>query len=137
MGARPLTPTVAATWFIQAVNPPSSYEMAAVVFLIDEPGWTARKTQWSFSASNPAYSKFEFSDSSFRVDLDLDSRELNLIGKRVPLSEANVFVVKRATTAAREAIYQEKLNLSVPFEGDPLRAVVAQSERLRKVLGLD
>jgi hypothetical protein len=137
VGARPLTPTLASTYFIESVAPPDTYTMAAVVFLLGEPGWTKAKTDWTFSPQSPAYSNFEFPDSTLRIEFRLADRVIELLGEKIDSSLTNVLVVDNAPTSRAKIVYREKLNLSVPFESDPLREVVKQSEPLRKALGLE
>jgi hypothetical protein len=135
--ARPLDPRVAATWFVRTADPAGSHEMAAVVFLLGRPGWTAEKADWTFSASWPAYSDFQFSDSSFRVELQRQPEALDLLGEHVPLTEANVIVVDRMHSPKTRVIGKYRLDLVAPSGSDPLRGVLEQSERLRVQLGLE
>jgi hypothetical protein len=137
VGARPINDRVAATWFVRTADPGGTHEMAAVVFLLGRPGWTAEKTDWTFSPSWPAYSNFVFSDSSFRVELQEQPEVLDLLGERIPVAEANVIVVDRMHSPKARVVGKYKLNLAAPFSSDPVHEVLLQSEQLRARLGFE
>src|SRR5258705_12449305 len=65
VGARPLTDTLAATWFIDRVVPDQEYRMAIVVFLRGAPGWTNKKADWKWGTDEPAYSSFTIDGHTF------------------------------------------------------------------------
>lgn len=137
VGARPLAPTVAATYFIEAVVPPHTYKMAAVIFLLGEPGWTKKKTNWTLGPEDLAFSNFEFPSGTFRVELAVSERIISVVGEEVDSTVFNVLVVSGVPTAEARIVHREKLDLSVPFESDPVREVLQQFEALRKTLGLE
>ena len=137
VGARPIDDRIAATWFVRSADPEGTREMAAVVFLIGNPGWAEEKTRWTFSPSWPAYSDFEFPDASFRVELQERPEMLELLGERIPLTEANVLVVDRMRSPKARVVAKYKLDLVASFTSDPLRHVLLQSDALRARLGLE
>lgn len=128
---------MAVTYFIEAVVPPHTYKMAAVIFLLGEPGWTKKKTNWTFGPEDPAFSNFEFPSGTFRVELAVSERIISVVGEEVDSTVFNVLAVSGVPTAEARIVHREKLDLSVPFESDPVREVLLQSEALRKTLGLE
>ncbi|HEX4404576.1 MAG TPA: hypothetical protein VH560_07100 [Polyangia bacterium] len=137
VGARPLTDRLAATYFIRSVNPSGDYVMDLVVFMKGEPGWTRRKTKWTFDTSPvAAFSSFVFGEAQFRVDLDPETGVVKLLDQMASVSNADVFVVDGVGSPAPKVIYREHQDLRAPFSSDPIRGFLARSAQLRQAVGL-
>jgi hypothetical protein len=120
VGARPLTDTLAATWFIESAST-SGKHLAMVVFLLGPPGWTKRKTEWTWGAADPAFSTFVIEGRSFRVEYSKKLRRWRALGDEGPISKANVFVVTGLGTEIQNIVHMEHLDLSVPSDSDLFR----------------
>ncbi len=135
VGARPLSDTLASSWFVRSVDPSrDTYEMALLVFLVGDPGWVREKTEWTWSASDPGYSQFVVKGVPLRIELA--AGRVKVLDYDAPLAHGNVLVVTGLGTAAMRVSHTESLDLAVPFESDSLRVVVSRSRTLREVLGL-
>lgn len=137
VGARPLTETVAATWFWESVEPPETKTMAAVFFLLGEPGWTREKTTWTWGAGDPAFSRFEAGSWSLAIEFSTASGRWIVPGGEGLVSETNVIVLGGCGTAEPRVLHVERMDLVLPFDSDPMRAVVGRSAELRAILRFD
>jgi hypothetical protein len=137
VGSRALTDRLAATYFIRSADPKGDMVIDFVVFLKGVPGWTERKTGWSFGTSEPvAFSRYTIFATEFRVELDLTTGTGKVLGRSLPTSTANIVVVDGFGEPALTVSYVEHQDLRVPFDADPMRAFVQRSPALRHALEL-
>lgn len=134
VGARPITDTVAATWFIESASPSGEYRMSLMVFLVGPTGWTKKPTDWHWDTQDPAQSTFLVDGHRLHFEYSSHSGRWSAANKKGNVKDANVVVVAGAGTAKPRVVHTEKLRLSVAFDSDPV--VEEQSAQLRQILGL-
>ena len=137
VGARPLSDAVAVTWFIREAKPPDVYDVGALVFLRDEPGWTQQKTGFKFTTATPIFSEFTFENGSIRVEYSQKPEAVSVAGMTIPTSSANVLVVQPVTSGDPKVVYQERLSLEGDSSDEILRSVLSGSRELRLSLGVE
>ncbi len=137
VGARPISDTVAATWFIESASPSGDYKrMSLMIFLVGPAGWTKKRTDWHWGTEDPAYSTFLVDGHQLHFEYSSQSGRWSAPNKKGNVKDTNVLVVAEVGTAKPRVVHTEKLRLSVAFDSDPVAEVVKQSVRLRRILGL-
>ena len=137
VGARPITDTVAATWFIESASLSGDYKrVSLMIFLVGPNGWTKKRTDWQWGTEDPAHSTFLVDGHRLHFEYSSQSGRWSVADKKGNAKDANVVVVAGVGSAKPRVIHTEKLHLSVAFDADPVVEVLKQSAALREKLRL-
>lgn len=90
-GARPVSPTTVANWYIK------DGRLVYAVFLRGIPGWYNKRTSWDTRTDSAGRFVQDFDVGGFRYSLALDesSRVLSVLGKTANMREANIILIDR------------------------------------------
>jgi len=134
VGAAPLSDDLAATWFHESVTHSVDYRLGIIVFLLGKPGWTDASHDWTSGKGSPAFSTFVINGRRLHIEYSRESGEWNVLDTAGSVEEGNVLVVKGCGTETQKVTHTELIDLTLPYNADPVAEVLARSKTLRNVL---
>ena len=134
VGARPLSGSLAATWFHESVDDPVSYRLGMVVFLMGKPGWADTKNNWTSGIGSPGFSRFVIDGRRVHIEYSRESGTWNILERTGSVEEGNVVVVTGCGTETLNVAHTEVLDLTLPYDSDPVEEVLSRSTTLRDML---
>ena len=95
-GARPVSPTTVANWYI------NDGRLVYAVFLRGLPGWYNKRTHWEFRTDSTGRFIQDFDVGGFRYNLTLDrsTGSLSALGENANVRGANIILMDRTADSA-------------------------------------